>query len=93
MNKEKKYETIKALVDQPNANKLHAAVKLGCPLRTINRMILRYKRYGKAGFIHGNRGRKPVSTIPDAIRSAVVKETLIKSQSQLLQEFLCIASS
>ncbi len=35
-------------------------------------MILRYKRYGKAGFIHDNRERKPVSTIPDAIRSAVV---------------------
>lgn len=72
MNEEKKYETIKALVDHPNANKLRAAVELGCTLRTINRMILRYKRYGKTGFIHGNRGRKPVSTIPDAIRSAVV---------------------
>ena len=72
MNEEKKYETIKALVDHPNTNKLRAAVELGCTLRTINRMILRYKRYGKTGFIHGNRGRKPVSTIPDAIRSAVV---------------------
>lgn len=48
MNEEKKYEAIKALVDQPNANKLHAAVELGCPLRTINRMILRYKRYGQS---------------------------------------------
>lgn len=35
-------------------------------------MILRYKNYGKAGFIYNDRGRKPFSIIPDAIRSAVV---------------------
>ena len=34
-------------------------------------MILRYKHYSKAGFIYNDRGRKPFSIIPDAIRSAV----------------------
>lgn len=60
------------LVDRPNANNLCATVELGYTLHTINRMILRYNHYGKAGFIYNDRGRKPFSIIPDAIRSAVV---------------------
>ena len=55
------YDVIKKLVDS-NGNKKNAALKLNCTLRTVNRLILKYKNEGKAGFIHKNRGRKPAST-------------------------------
>ena len=72
MNEQEKYETIKELVDH-NGNKNRAAIKLGCSQRTINRLIKLYKEYGKEGFIHKNRGRKPVTTIPLDVRNKVVK--------------------
>ena len=56
MNELKKYEIIKKLVET-NDNKKRAAIKLGCSLRTVNRLILKYKKDGKAAFVHGNRGR------------------------------------
>lgn len=42
MNEQTKYEVIKKLVDT-NGNKHRAAVTLGCTVRTINRLIQRYK--------------------------------------------------
>ena len=57
----KKYTTIKKLVET-GGNKKKAATKLNCSLRTIDRMIVRYKNQGKAGFIHGNRGKMPSTT-------------------------------
>lgn len=49
MNEQEKYEVIKSLVDH-NGNKHAAAVKLGCTVRTVNRLIQRYK---KEGLING----------------------------------------
>ena len=72
MDEQKKYEVIKLLADHPNPNKERAAITLGCTVRHINRMLKGYKNHGKEFFIHGNRGRKPVSTIPDETRSVVV---------------------
>lgn len=66
MNEQKKYEVVKNLVDhQATANKQRAALILGCTKRHINRLIKGYKEQGKAFFIHGNKGRKPASTIPN----------------------------
>ena len=45
MNEEYKYEIIKKLVDT-NGNKKRAASKLGCTVRTINRLIIKYKERG-----------------------------------------------
>lgn len=64
MNEQEKYEVIKTLVDH-NGNKKAAALKLGCTLRTINRMIQKYKNQGKSAFVHGNRGRKPAHTFSE----------------------------
>ena len=64
MNEQQKYDVIKSLVDH-NGNKKAAALKLGCTVRTINRMIIKYKKQGKEAFVHGNRGRKPIHAIPD----------------------------
>lgn len=71
MNEQEKYEVIRSLVDH-NGNKKAAAVKLGCTVRTVNRLIQRYKEQGKAGFIHGNRGRKPAHTFPEATVTDII---------------------
>lgn len=72
MDEQKKYEVIKALADHPNGNKDRAALTLGCTKRHINRMLAGYRREGKAFFVHGNRGRKPATTIPEETRNTVV---------------------
>lgn len=72
MDEQRKYEVIKSLADHPNSNKKRAAMTLGCSLRHINRMLVGYKAQGKAFFVHGNRGRKPATTIPDEVRSSIV---------------------
>lgn len=71
MDEQKKYETIKKLVDN-GGSKERAALKLGVTKRHINRMIRGYKEKGKSYFLHGNRGRKPSNTIPDTTRKHVV---------------------
>lgn len=35
-------------------------------------MLAGYRREGKAFFVHGNRGRKPATTIPEETRNTVV---------------------
>ncbi len=67
MNKSNKYEIIKNLVEK-DGNKLRAAEKLGCNIRTIYCLINVYKDKGKYGFIQGNRNRNPVKTIPNNIK-------------------------
>jgi len=71
MNELKKYEIIKKLVET-NGNKKRAAIKLGCSLRTVNRLILKYKKDGKAAFVHGNRGRCPSTTFPLDVKNLIV---------------------
>ena len=73
MNEQKKYEVIKSLADHPEtANKDRAALILGCTKRHINRMLQGYIRNGKDFFIHGNRGKKPATTISIEIRQKVI---------------------
>ena len=73
MNEQKKYEVIKSLADHPDTgNKDRAALILGCTKRHINRMLQGYSRSGKDFFIHGNRGKKPATTISIEIRQKVV---------------------
>ena len=73
MNEQKKYEVIKSLADHPGtANKDRAALILGCTKRHINRMLQGYIRNGKDFFIHGNRGKKPATTISIEIRQKVI---------------------
>jgi hypothetical protein len=72
MDEQKKYEVIKSLADHPDGNKTRAALTLGCTRRHINRMLAGYLHQGKSYFIHGNRGRKPATTIPEETRRQVV---------------------
>jgi hypothetical protein len=72
MDEQKKYEVIKSLADHPDGNKTRAALTLGCTRRHINRMLAGYLHQGKSYFIHGNRGRKPATTIPEETRRQVI---------------------
>ena len=71
MNEQEKYEVIKELVDH-NGNKNRASQKLGLSRRQINRLIIIYKEKGKSGFIHGNRSKKPVSTLDKSISEDII---------------------
>lgn len=66
------YEIIKRLVDT-NGNKKRAALKLGVTLRYINKLILKYKTEGKAGFVHKNSGRQPKATISEETKKKILK--------------------
>ena len=66
MKEQQKYDVIKDLVDH-NGNKNRASKKLGLSRRQIDRLINIYKEKGKSGFVHGNRSRKPVSTLDKSI--------------------------
>ena len=67
----KKYEVIKKLVET-DGNKDRAAMTLGITKRHVNRLIRAYQEKGKDAFVHGNKGRKPATTIPDDTRAAIV---------------------
>ncbi len=71
MNEELKYQTIKLLVDT-NGNKKTAALRIGCSVRHINRMITGYRKNGKSFFIHGNQGRKPAHTIDFETKQLII---------------------
>lgn len=99
MNEQFKYDIIKNLVDN-NGNKKRAASKLNCSLRTINRLIIKYNLEGKNGFIHGNRGRIPASSIPSDSRSEIVDlymtsygDANLRHFSEIVQQDLGISVS
>lgn len=71
MKEQQTYDIIKSLVDH-DGNKNAAALKLGCTVRTVNRLILKYKQGGKEAFLHGNRGRKPAHALSDAAKANIL---------------------
>lgn len=70
-NEQIKYDLIKKLNDS-NGNKERAAIKLNCSLRNINRLLKGYREFGKEFFIHGNRERKPSTTLQVEIQEKIV---------------------
>jgi len=71
MTEQHKYEVIKKLVDE-DGSKDRAALNLGITRRQINRLVKAYKKKGKAVFVHGNKGRKPVTAVSDDVKRDVV---------------------
>ena len=71
MKSQEKYNIIKSLVEK-NGNKLRAAQKIGCTLRTVNRLIIRYKTLGKEGFLHGNTGRQPTHSLSHSLKTKII---------------------
>ncbi len=60
MDQREKYEIIKKLIGT-DGNKHAAALRCGCTVRTINRLIRLFHDKGESAFIHGNTGRLPVN--------------------------------
>ncbi len=77
MNEKEKYEVIKELVDH-KGNKNRASKKLSISRRQVNRLIIKYKEKGKAGFVHGNRTKKPVNALNNSISKDII--TLYKNK-------------
>ena len=71
MNEQEKYDVIKELVDH-NGNKNRAAKKLSISRRQVNRLIIKYKETGKSGFVHGNRGKYPSTTLDKSISEDII---------------------
>lgn len=71
MNELEKYNVIKELVDH-NGNKKRAALNLNLSIRQINRLIAIYKQKGKAGFVHGNRSKKPAKTLNPSLANSII---------------------
>ena len=71
MKENYKYETIKELVDH-GGNKKRVSLKLGISERQVNRLINIYKEKGKSGFVHGNRNRKPKTTMDKSISESII---------------------
>ena len=71
MKEQTKYEVIKELVDH-NGNKNRVCIKLGISKRQVNRLIIIYKEKGKAGFVHGNRQRKPINALNNSISQDII---------------------
>ena len=71
MNEKEKYEVIKELVDH-NGNKNRASKKLGISRRQIDRLIIKYQEKGKAGFVHGNRTRRPINAFDNSISEDII---------------------
>jgi transposase len=71
LNEHHKYEIIKKLVET-GGNKQAAALKIGCSLRHIYRLIHGYQTQGKSFFQHGNNGRKPAHTLSDIHRQTIL---------------------
>ena len=86
MNEQEKYDIIKELVDH-NGNKNRAAKKLGLSRRQIDRLIIKYKEIGKSAFVHGNRNRKPVSTLNKSISEDIILLYKNKYQEWNFQHF------
>ena len=99
MNEQLKYETIKELVDH-HGNKRRAALKLNLSIRQVNRLINVYKAKGKAGFVHGNRNRRPANSLPQELAKQIIalyrndyQGFNFKHFTEKLNEVECIAVS
>lgn len=65
------YELVKQHVEQ-NGNFKRLVLKLNCSERSARRKIAGYKAQGKAFFLHGNRDRKPVTTISEETKTRIL---------------------
>lgn len=72
MNEQSKYDVIKRVANNEISCK-RASVCLNLSLRSIYRLVNVYNTKGKDGFIHGNRDRKPVTSISDETKNKIIK--------------------
>jgi hypothetical protein len=66
------YKLVKQYVEN-GGNVKRLTARLNKSERTVYRYIKGYKEHGKAFFVHGNTGRKPVTTILDEIKKHIIE--------------------
>lgn len=71
MKAQEKYDVIKRLAEGHISIKT-AAVKIGCTERHVRRLLNTYRAKGKAAFVHGNTGRKPVHAFSEPLKREIV---------------------
>lgn len=71
MNEQIKYDIIKDVVNK-RISVNRAAVLLNCSVRNIFKLKSKYLSKGKAGFIHGNRDKKPSTTFSDDLINKII---------------------
>lgn len=71
MEAQEKYEIIKRLAEN-HISKNTAAVKIGCTVRHVNRLLVIYRQKGKEGFLHGNTGRLPVHALSEQQKAEII---------------------
>lgn len=71
MNELLKYKVIKRVHDG-DISKTRASVELGVSKRTVNRLLIKYREKGKAGFVHGNTNRQPSNSLPQELVNQIV---------------------
>lgn len=70
MKEQRAYEIIKKLSEGKTTKEI-ASVKLNLSIKQINRKLKAYKEFGKASFIHGNRNKKPATTISPELKKDI----------------------
>lgn len=78
MNEQEKYDVMKRVANK-EISVSRASVLLRCTTRSVYNLIMIYKEKGKAGFVHGNRNRKPSITKSDELKERILN--LFKSDS------------
>jgi transposase len=92
MNEQHKYEIIKQLIDH-QGNIRRAAKHIDCSEGHIYYLKNQYLKQGKISFQHGNRGRKPSTTLKDEMKNQIIAlyqehyyDTNFKHFNELLKE-------
>lgn len=92
MNELNTYTVIKKYMDG-NVSKQYCSMKLNVTRRTIDRYIIKYKAFGKAGFIHGNRDRKPSVFKSDGLKKDILLLYQNKYENANLDHFTELLAS
>src|SRR5690554_6177814 len=71
MNEQVKFNIIKRAALKEISVK-RASIQLNCTIRTVYNLMRTYKDYGKEGFVHGNRNRKPFLTIDKELSDKII---------------------
>lgn len=87
MFEEKKYKVIKK-INNGQQSKERGEVELDLSRRQINRLVNKYRKEGKAAFLHGNTNRKPATTIPNKIKKRILTLYRTKYESFNVTHFV-----
>lgn len=71
MKEQERFNLIEKYIKE-GGNKQRLTTKLDLSMRSVNRLIKLYKEKGKAGFIHGNRNRRPANSLPQELVNKII---------------------